>query len=254
MKQNSHEGNKFKLPSTLRLSLFLSVFLMSCGILSTQVLADSDNPCMNCHADLLKPGMTVHGAVTIGCDRCHMEVQSKEHPSQEDSIRLLQNMPGLCQNCHKKAIFEGYDVHAPVDKGTCTKCHDPHSSVAGKLLRDEPPGLCYSCHDREKFTRKHVHKVIIGKRCDCHNPHVNNYPFLLSATVNETCIGCHKAKSNGLHIVSSMPRGKIHPVEGRRLPRNPKKNLTCASCHSPHSSSYPKLFTKKRLCQWCHKF
>jgi predicted CXXCH cytochrome family protein len=47
--------------------------------------------------------------------------------------------------------------------------------------------------------------------------------------------------------------GKIHPLSGVRDPRNPKREMSCVSCHNPHSADNAKLFTAKRRCQMCHK-
>jgi predicted CXXCH cytochrome family protein len=55
-------------------------------------------------------------------------------------------------------------------------------------------------------------------------------------------------------VVSSLPRGKVHPVEGVPDPSNRKRKITCASCHNPHSSDYPKLFPSARICRACHKY
>ncbi len=237
----------------LKLSIFLICLLQSYGIPVHQAFASQNGPCLTCHSEFSKPSKYDHGALSIGCNTCHMAVKDKRHPEQNNSIKLVQDMPLLCYGCHKKSKFQAKYVHSPAAEGNCTFCHNPHRSSLSNLLVSERPDLCYKCHDKANFTKKNIHPVIIGRRCNCHNPHAGDYPYLLETTVNELCVSCHKDEETGRHIVSLM-RGRIHPVGGVPEPRNPKKLISCATCHNPHSSKFPKLFTKKKICHYCHKY
>lgn len=211
------------------------------------------HPCLGCHAELSKPAKFEHRALTLGCDTCHIKVPAKDHPQEKDSMRLAQEMPGLCFSCHKKSKFQNKDIHPPVASGNCTGCHSPHRSDFEMLLIHETPELCYTCHAKEKFTKKYVHKIILH-RCSCHNQHASEHPHLLYAPVFQVCTDCHKARKSGNHVVSSLPAGKVHPVSGVPDPRDKKKLITCTTCHNPHSSEYHKLFPKPRICKMCHKY
>jgi predicted CXXCH cytochrome family protein len=237
----------------IELSIFLICLLLSPGMSVHQVFANQNSPCLTCHQEYSKPSKYDHGALSIGCNACHVPVQGKKHPEQKNSIILLKDMPLLCYNCHKKAKFQAKYVHLPTAQGNCTCCHNPHRSRLDNLLVSERPDLCYKCHDRTNFTKKNIHPVIIGRRCDCHNPHASEYPYFLETTINELCVSCHKAEETGRHVVS-LQRGRIHPVGRVPEPRNPKKLISCTTCHDPHSSNFSNLFQKKKMCHYCHRY
>lgn len=211
-----------------------------------------EHHCLGCHAELRKSAKNEHRAVSLGCEACHVVVTGKDHPGDKDSVRLTQDMPGLCFSCHKKSKFQNRDIHAPVASGNCPACHNPHWSEFGMLLVKEPPELCYTCHNRENFNKKYVHKIVT-RRCSCHNQHASENPHLLYASIFQVCTDCHRAKKSGNHVVSSLPKGRVHPVDGVPDPRDAKKLITCTTCHNPHSSEYRNLFPKPRVCKMCHK-
>ena len=233
----------------------LIFFLIASMLLSVTASAaeKKNHPCLECHVEFLKPVKKEHRALNLGCESCHMKIQAKDHPREKDSIRLTQEMPGLCFSCHKKSKFQNKDIHGPVASGNCTGCHNPHGSDFDMLLVKEPPDLCYACHNREKFNKKYVHQIIT-RRCSCHNQHASENPHLLYASVFQVCTDCHRARKSGNHVVSSFPSGKVHPVDGVPDPRDAKKMITCTTCHNPHSSEYNKLFPKPRICKTCHKY
>lgn len=241
----------FRVPG---IAALIGIFIASL-LLTVPISADEKkpSPCLDCHPEFRKPAKKEHKALLLGCETCHVQVQAKNHPQESNSMRLVQDMPLLCFRCHKKTKFQNRDVHAPAASGNCTGCHNPHGSELEMLLITEAPELCYSCHNREKFSKKYVHKIITH-RCSCHDRHASEHPFLLYAPVSQVCTDCHRARKSGSHIVSSMPRGKVHPVEGVPDPRNRKKLITCTTCHNPHSSEYQKLFPKPRICKMCHRY
>jgi len=240
--------------SILRFYIVLIILLLTYGLLTVQAFAKQKNPCLKCHPEFKKSGKNTHAALKIGCETCHIASEDKVHPQQRESMKLRKNLPGLCYDCHDESKFKGYDIHPPVTEGKCTACHNPHRSNSGKLLASNPPEFCFTCHDKANFSKKYVHMVAIGRRCDCHSPHASNKPHLLSTSINELCIGCHRAKGNGRHVVGSLPNGRIHPIDGVPDPNNRKRMMSCASCHNPHSSDFPKLFTSKKICKRCHKY
>ncbi len=211
--------------------------------------------CTECHSDIGKGHTYTHPALNLGCESCHLISDGKKHPEEKNSIKLKSDIPELCIQCHKESKFQGKYVHLPIEKGMCLMCHEPHQTNFKKLLLwEKPQEVCYRCHAKEKFENKYVHKVAQGG-CGirCHSHHTSEYPKLLSSKINDMCAGCHNYQQSGLHIVS-LPKGKVHPVFMKKDPKNPKNEMTCISCHNPHSSKYQKLFTYKNICKRCHIF
>jgi predicted CXXCH cytochrome family protein len=220
---------------------------------SMKLIRDVPELCYDCHDRSQFKGKSVHPPVVMNtCTSCH-------NPHLSNFKRLLvKDMPGLCFECHNGSNFKDKSVHQPVGKGMCTSCHAPHASNFSKILISDPPELCYRCHDRKPFTKKYVHvAAAIPNGCSlCHNHHAGSNQKLLLQPALELCTSCHSTQKNGMHILGSMNLGigeTIHPVKGVQDPSSPPKELTCTSCHNPHSSDFAKLFLQKYLCKRCHK-
>ena len=98
------------------------------------------------------------------CDLCHT-------PNRQ----LIEPMPGLCYRCHK-SFNETYKyVHAPIQAGYCTKCHNQHLAELPKLLLREGQDLCLFCHTNSMNKNSKYHNNIQDASCTvCHNPHGGN--------------------------------------------------------------------------------
>jgi predicted CXXCH cytochrome family protein len=221
---------------------------------SIKLIGDVPGLCYGCHDGTQFKGKSIHPPVVIDtCTVCHNPHQSNF------KVLLLKNMPELCYECHKESKFKEKSVHQPVAQGRCMSCHKPHASNFGSMLINEPPELCYQCHDKKQFEKKYVHVVAkIPNGCLlCHDPHSNNnQDLLLRPTIFDLCTSCHSGQVNGMHIMGMGHLGggeNIHPVKGMPDPSSPSKELTCISCHNPHSSEYGGLFVQRNLCTKCHK-
>jgi len=170
-----------------------------------------------------------------------------------------------CLSCHGD-IERGKSVHPALAMG-CAACHTaidasdvPHKKTnkMAKGLSTELPGLCYGCHNKGLFTKKVIHPAL-GMGCTtCHNPHASNAESLLVKPVGKLCLTCHEKQISGKHIMASFALGDTHPMSGRADPTNARRELSCISCHNPHSSSQEKLFVNEavspaNLCLLCHK-
>jgi len=175
-----------------------------------------------------------------------------------------------CAACHP-ALTKGSAVHPAVQMG-CPICHSaidasaiPHK-VTGKVakgLSAEPAELCITCHDKAKFGKKVVHAAL-GMGClACHNPHSSDQPGLLAKAPTQVCLDCHPGVKKQAHLVVGFSGGG-HPLGDEMRPRpvadpiREGKGFSCASCHDPHSSDFPKLsrFNPREgmgLCQKCHQ-
>jgi predicted CXXCH cytochrome family protein len=259
----------------IKVLLYITVIIFTFGLLTSPSYSAEENTCITCHGDVKKPAKSIHAALKMGCSTCHKTAEGKSHPDQKGSIVLTQNIPGLCYSCHDASKFKGKSGHTLL--GMCTGCHNPHRSDSNKLLKSDQPGVCYDCHDKAKFGKKYVHKIInVGGCSSCHAPHISDFPHLLSSSEYELCISCHAAKLKLPHVIA-LPGRKRHPIRGVKDPstlkmilvpdpKNPKKQvevpdpnvpgkeMSCASCHDPHSSDFTGLLTQERICTKCHKY
>ena len=105
------------------------------------------------------------------CKNCH-------DPSSP--VKLLQEQPELCNNCHDDLNRQYRYIHGPVGGGQCTACHSPHQSENTKLLLRTGRVLCLYCHDVRNISRNKNHKGILNTDCqECHDPHGSNQRFFL---------------------------------------------------------------------------
>ncbi len=241
----------------MKICFFLSILFLL--VLSSRAPA-AEIDCLQCHEEVTK-GKSVHAAVSMGCTTCHTAVDASDIPHKMTTKTpkgLSAEQPDLCYGCHDKSLFNKKFVHAAIGMG-CTSCHNPHASKYAKLLTSDPPGLCHACHDKGMFTKKNVHPPVAAGQCTgCHAPHSSGTASLLEKPVDELCGTCHDGKSTGKHILAGYGLGDRHPTKGGPDPSRPGKEMSCVSCHNPHSSIGKYLFTEEavhsgNLCLLCHK-
>lgn len=174
--------------------------------------------CLTCHAgkeDHNKFRRSDHWRNNVGCTDCHTAHGADSHPTQVGSLTL-----------------RGIDSD-----------NKPGSSTLAMLKLSEPQ-LCLKCHTEMKsqFSKPFRHKVLEGQmKCsDCHNAHgefeLKN--ARLSVGADAACIKCHSDKQ-GPFVYEHLPI----TTEG------------CATCHSTHGSTNPKMLKRnqvRQLCLECH--
>ena len=223
------------------------------------------------------------------CDSCHQ-------PAKNGKVVLTQADPrALCVTCHedKAKEIEGAKVQHPGAMGACTDCHSPHAGRTPGFLRPDPVNACLNCHadQAEQHKKATLHQPAFEQGCaTCHEPHGGDNAHLLRAkATNNLCLECHgperspqkleaehvvtifdgkvKLPENYFAKVEQLPLryGKGHPVIGHptsdimdfKDPSKPKTQMTCLSCHQPHSSAQPNLLVKdqannRNFCDTCH--
>ena len=227
-----------------RFAAILSIVLLMSSTALSQPKADGPQPvnCLDCHSDLA-PEKGAHPAVAMGCTACHTGIDASDMPHKlKNKIArgLSAAQPDLCYGCHDRSMFEKKVIHAAVGMG-CTGCHNPHASKNPKLLLAALPDLCYNCHDKGVFTKKSVHPPVAAGMCtSCHSPHSSDQASLLLRPVSDLCITCHTTIT-GSHVLANYGLGDVHPLKGKPDPSKAGRELSCISCHDPHSSSEQKL-------------
>ena len=170
-----------------------------------------------------------------------------------------------CSECHDE-LERGKSVHPAISMG-CDSCHtavdatvQPHriKNKIPKGLSANLPDLCYGCHDKALFTKKYVHPALAMGCTVCHNPHASNAASLLIDPVGKLCTSCHEKQSSGKHVMTRFAAGDDHPLKSRTDPSDSSREISCISCHNPHSSTKPTLFRNENdnsgnMCLLCHR-
>ncbi len=196
------------------------------------------------------------------CISCHdMSVNEKKGVAFEDVSQ------SNCYKCHKSLTTRYKYGHAPAQNWLCTTtCHTGNTgrlnkrwTSKSKYIWPEPQGdECYKCHKekREEWENKRFHHdPVIAGVCDkCHNPHSSPYRYFLRKPSWNLCTTCHEDKVLRGHITFTF-LGKSHPTKGYKDPSNPKRELSCISCHEAHNSDNNFMLVKpfNQLCNMCHK-
>lgn len=223
------------------------------------------------------------------CSTCHQAPKDGKVAFTQPSSKEL------CLSCHadKAEQIEKARVQHPGAMGDCIDCHNPHAGKSPGFLKPDPVNACLNCHSEqaEQGKKAHLHQPAFEQGCaTCHEPHGGDNEHLLRAkAVNDLCLECHgperdPKKVEGEDLVSIF-NGKVvlpgdyfsktpaldlkyglgHPVIGHptssvmdfKDPNKVKTQLTCLSCHQPHSSAQPALLVKdqksdRQFCGQCH--
>jgi predicted CXXCH cytochrome family protein len=217
---------------------------------------EAQESCAVCHQDILKTVWQHSPASSKLCLTCHQQSVKPWRigfPSGK--------IEDICFACHNsKSVWRSRKyIHGPLVAGGCTLCHNPHGGDNRNYLWAENAlELCVTCHnDKDHLLSKeqrlpYVHGL--GVSCVmCHDPHATDNIFVLKQPINKLCVGCHY-QLNG--IDRGHPVGG-HPLAGTKELRRPGRELSCASCHDPHGSSYVYMLIGEpmdgHLCRVCHK-
>jgi len=178
---------------------------------------DSIKTCADCHADLVGKKRK-HAPVEESCENCH-SATGVTHPGESKGFELADRSPALCFYCHE--AYEQKNIHAPVEMGECSACHETHSSENRSLLLVSKEKLCFECHDSDLKKGKSIHAPVEMNSCeDCHTAHESEYKSLLVADKSTLCFNCHDN------------------VQGEITSKHPHAVAVddCFTCHFSHSS------------------
>ena len=167
----------------------------------------------------------------------------------ENPYRLRDGARGKrCLKCHEaiRGELTHRYVHPLMKKGTCTGCHDPHTSSHADLLLSSGKTLCYDCHRNHLLPDDvgSVHPHVLEGECgQCHNSHGSDHRYLLKQDPGEICLTCHEE-------VGEKARNARFPHAALT------KNQGCLNCHEAHASTEDRALLKKEvsaLCRTCHQ-
>ena len=221
-----------------KLSLLAAILFVVTFQASAESCTDS-----GCHADI-KKFEVLHAPVDSDeCTTCHMiddEEQHAKNPAQFKEFTSPAEDGPVCLMCHDDVSGKAF-IHAPVEGGDCTSCHNPHGGQDKYMLvATTEAETCFSCHENDKTVKKFLHGPVGAGECaSCHNPHASDNQYQLVAPKEELCFGCHTDKKDDMAKISTH-----YPA-----------TEDCTLCHDPHNSDtkfHLKAENEKALCLTCH--
>jgi DmsE family decaheme c-type cytochrome len=194
--------------------------------------------CVQCHQrgpHLLWPG-SAHEVRDVACTNCHKVMENITAQSQLARETEMET----CGQCHIEKRAQQMRVsHMPLREGkmTCTSCHNPHGSVATKLLKENSPNdTCYRCHAEKRGPFLWEHPPVTESCTNCHDPHGSNHENMLKVAKPRLCQQCHVETRH-----PTRPYGTDTPSLKFVLGRS------CSMCHvNIHGSNHPSGFAFTR--------
>ncbi len=178
--------------------------------------------CRGCHSTMMNETFSknrVHWPVVdkTGCLNCH-----EPHASRQKKL-LNVDEAAVCGRCHsdtmdyqarlaekakqekaasKVRVDKGAFTHEPVQQGSCSSCHVPHSSDSAYLMRQASiiEG-CGTCHDWLKHNSHPMGEKFVDPRnknrtldcLSCHRSHgTGNRHMITLPAATDLCVQCHK--------------------------------------------------------------
>lgn len=193
--------------------------------------------CLNCHDQYARIGArigwrgSVHESAGATCTSCHRIHTERDH------VLATATQPEVCLNCHQQQRAEIYRTSAhPIRFGqmACSECHNPHGSVADKLLvRPTVNETCYTCHAEKRGPFLWEHVPVAEDCTTCHVPHGSSQPALLARRPPLLCQQCHSQAGHPSDVYTAdglPPTGAVGYLVAK----------SCLNCHSQvHGSNHP---------------
>ncbi|WP_292932640.1 DmsE family decaheme c-type cytochrome [Noviherbaspirillum sp.] len=206
---------------------------------------DSANPaqqrsdvCVSCHKKDAKRSHwegSTHQTHEVTCSSCHTVHAGR------DKVMDKKTQPEVCFACHKEQRSQVNRIsHHPILEGkvSCSDCHNPHGSVAPKLMKgDSVVETCYTCHMEKRGPFVWNHAPVSEDCAICHNPHGSNVESMLKTRPPFLCHQCHSPHGGNLAQLTNQStraatvgRNGVTYTQGRG----------CVNCHTQvHGSNNP---------------
>jgi predicted CXXCH cytochrome family protein len=212
--------------------------------------------------------------VDLLCLECHAQFK-EEMEGTKSRHKLLSKSTRSCVECHDPhAANQEYVLKKPV-QDLCLSCHVAPPNKTAPSNQDasmpSPEVVTASAQSNDaqylKLSSKYVHEPSKKSCLWCHDAHGSEFPKELRAPVRDLCMDCHGANSEKI-VQSNQP----FPLLGGLVSLPPKTfekltyldlkekyvhepaNTSCAFCHDPHASDYPKELHApvQEVCIACH--
>ena len=134
---------------------------------------------------------SVHERRDLSCVRCHSLHQRISPQHQLAKPGEFQ----LCGQCHvvrRAQLMRTSHMPMRESKMTCSDCHNPHGSIAPKLVRGNTANeTCLRCHAEKRGPFLWEHPPVKEDCMNCHQPHGSINDHLLKRKAERLCQPCH---------------------------------------------------------------
>ncbi|MBI4862133.1 MAG: DmsE family decaheme c-type cytochrome [Candidatus Riflebacteria bacterium] len=201
--------------------------------------------CQQCHTKglvRLWQG-SAHERHGLSCSSCH-----QVHAGNKKNLARA-TATEVCTTCHKdiKAQLNSMSHH-PIREGkmSCASCHNPHGTIAPKLIAaNNANEKCYECHSEKRGPVLWDHPPVSENCMNCHKPHGSNHDKLLVRRSPFLCQSCHEHSRHPgtLYALGTGQVSKTVYNAGTVGGGNVNNRLfyrACHNCHSQvHGSNHP---------------
>ncbi len=193
--------------------------------------------CLGCHT---KGKLAIwHGSIHedggLSCSNCHSihEEYSRDRPKPTQADQ--------CTQCHQRIKPELLrQSHHPIREGkvNCSDCHNPHGSVAEKLVDAQYVNLkCFECHADLRGPFLWDHPSVVEDCLTCHTPHGSARTTLLKAKMPYLCQRCHSNVGHPSQLQARRASDADQSIY--RVLNNRGFYRACLNCHiSIHGSNH----------------
>ena len=190
------------------------------------------------------------------CQACHLMKIALTRENEQTDER------SQCAQCHTKILSTYANVHGPAAVWSCLTCHNQPSPDSKLDVRKPIDTACSECHEFSWKNKKYLHAPTASGACTiCHDPHASDREYFLRMDRGELCKSCHEDIVPRTHsFFGFFARNDGHPLSFRTDPQNPRRSLSCVSCHNPHGENSDKFLNgydesapiMDRFCHNCH--
>jgi len=201
---------------------------------------DSNATCLSCHKSDSKRSHwdgSTHQTRDVSCANCH-SVHSK------DKVLTKITQSEACFTCHKsqRAEMNRPSRHATLEgKVVCSDCHNPHGSVAPKLMKkDSTVETCYQCHAEKRGPFVHNHEPVQEDCGNCHSPHGSVVESLLKMRLPMLCHNCHTPHGGQVLQLTGQGTNNRTATSSGKDGVNYTQARGCMNCHTQvHGGNNP---------------
>lgn len=206
---------------------------------NSDVPAEQKNAaCLECHT---KGKLTLwhgseHDKRLLSCSDCH-----SIHKGYKKSLSKPSEIE-VCLQCHKPVRAEMLRrSRHPIREGKieCGDCHNPHGSIADKLVDAQYVNLkCLECHAEVRGPFLWEHPPSVEDCLTCHTPHGSTYMALLNGKTPYLCQRCHSNQGHAGELYAKRANQADQSIY--RVLNNRVFYRACLNCHvSIHGSNHP---------------